>query len=104
MPRYDPKLDTIIPTPHKPLTGKEIEIAKRLATEDVVGAEELPRFMRMWYDYARQRKVPYWRVVGCFMDLKIRKDGTVDRIEAEAAFKKWGLEEVYRWELEAKKR
>ncbi len=104
MPRYDPELDTMIPTPHKPLTLKEIEIAKGLATEDVVRTEELPHFMRMWHDYARQRKVPYWRVVGCFMDLKIREDGTVDRAEAEAAFKKWGLEEVYRWELETKKR
>lgn len=95
----------MVPTPHKPLTRKEIEIAKGLATEDVVRTEELPHFMRMWHDYARQRKVPYWRVVGCLMDLKIRRDGTVDRAEAEAeaAFKKWGLEEVYRWELETKK-
>ncbi|GAI42069.1 unnamed protein product [marine sediment metagenome] len=47
MPRYDSKLDTMIPTPHKPLTRKEIEIAKSLATEDVVRTEELPHFMRM---------------------------------------------------------
>lgn len=103
MPRYVPKLDRMVPTPYEPLTQKEIEIAKSLAIEDVVRAEELPSFMRMWHGYARQRKVPYWRVIGCFTDLKIRKDGTVDKADAEAAFRKWGLEEVYRWELKGAK-
>lgn len=108
MPRHDPKTDDVVPTPHKKLTEREIELAKDLAREDMVMEQRLPSFHQEMIEYARQRGVPYWRVVGAMMDQKFFKteDGewAVLKEDAEAAFRKWGLEEVYKWELKTAKK